>query len=423
MGHRHKDSRLKWTTTDAEPEIPHPADVLTAAEVDGLKALLAAAGGGGGVTPVPNDPPPPTPDITAPTVSNVVISGVTSTGATISWTTSEAATGIVEYGESIAYGSQTAATASGTLHSRTLSGLVAGSTYHFRIRATDTAGNLRLDQDRTFSTTAVPVSGGSVMVSSISALLNARKLLTVSEVILVNGTYSMTWLDLGLVRTQAAPVLIRAETDGGVTLDLGGSSSPHLLFRNGLAYEEWRGFKFANSHPSDNGVIMFGEGNGTAVHHLTLRNIEFLSSITTGPGPNGNYTNGQGLYFSWSTTGNHDILVDGFVSNAELWAPIHIYHDEQAGPGHDITIRNATINCSGSHGQMGIVAWSAEITGYLFEDIDIAGANEYGVRHNSGGTMTFRRVTTTGSGVAGFYSNIGSYPSVSGITFDSCSFG
>jgi hypothetical protein len=218
-------------------------------------------------------------------------------------------------------------------------------------------------------------------------------------------------------------VLVRAETDYGVTLDLGGSGSPHWMFRNGLSYEEWRGFRLGNSHPGNNGVVMFGEGDGRGVHHLVLRNNEFLSSITAGPGPNGNYTNGQGLYFSWSNDGNHDIIVDGLKSAAALWSQVHVYHDEGVGPGRNITVRNAVFNLNRqSHAQHGIALYSSKITGYTFEDVVINGANEYGVYHQKGGTAAFRRVKSTNSGKKGIYSGLGTYPTIPGLTFAECSF-
>lgn len=258
-------------------------------------------------------------------------------------------------------------------------------------------------------------------------MLSALRDTSIREIVVANGSYSTSWMDINAstypayARTAANSVVVRAETDGGVTFDLGGSSSPHILFRDGASYQEWRGFRFGNSHPSDNGVIMFGEGIGIPSHHLTLRNIEFLPSISTGPGPNGNYQNGQGIYFSRAGSGgNHDILIDGFVSSAALWSQIHVYHDELDGPGHDITVRNATLNLGRqSHAQMGIVAWSTKMRNFLFENITVNGANEYGVRHAAGGTMTLRNVTTNNSGAKGFYSSLGSYPTVSGVTFDS----
>jgi hypothetical protein len=276
----------------------------------------------------------------------------------------------------------------------------------------------------TSTPTPTPQSNATVRVSSVSALLAALRDGSVREIVVADGTYSTDWLDInastypGYARTSANPVLVRAETDGGVTFDLGGQSSPHIIFRNGAAYQEWRGFRFGNSTPSNNGVIHFGDGSGPASHHLTLRNIEFLPSIVVGAGPNGNYTNGQGIYFSWapsSTGGNHDILIDGFACNARLWSCIHAYHDDQGVVGHDITIRNVTI---GTDNTMGIVLWSGTIHDWLIEDVTIAGVTEYGVRHAVGGTgITLRRVTTTGSGKSGFYSSLGTFPNVPGLTF------
>ena len=422
--HRHL-ANGKWTT-DKDPDHVHtftetayPADKLTEAEVISLRALIA--GGGTGTTPVPNPPPGPTPDITAPIISGVAITVTGQTSATVTLATNEASTVRLRYGTSTAYGTTTAYTASGTSHSFSLTGLDPITTYHLVAEALDAAGNLGLSGDRTF-TTAAPL-GSPTPVTSVAALITALQNSTIREIVLANGTYSMGYQDIngalspGYIRTAATSVVVRAETDGGVTLDLGGSGSPHIMFRGGAAYQEWRGFKFANSHPGDNGVVMFGEGNGTAVHHLTLRNIEFLSSISAGPGPNGNYQNGQGLYFSWATGGNHDILVDGFVSAAALWSQVHVYHDSPS-TGSNITVRNATWTLARqTHAQMGIVAWSTTMSGYLFEDIAVSGANEYGFRHAAGGTMTLRRVTTTNSGVAGFYSSLGTYPTVTGLTF------
>lgn len=77
MGHRHKDSRAKWTTTDAEPP------QFTAAEVAALKAILAAGGGGGGTTPVPNDPIPDPPTPPPPLTGTVINPGTGTIAAAI----------------------------------------------------------------------------------------------------------------------------------------------------------------------------------------------------------------------------------------------------------------------------------------------------------------------------------------------------
>ena len=102
--------------------------------------------------------PPPVLDTTPPVVSSVGASAVTSTGATITWATDEVATSQVEYGPTTAYGSTTTLDPTlVTLHAQTLSGLAAGTLYHYRVRSTDAAGNLAVSADATFSTSAAPI--------------------------------------------------------------------------------------------------------------------------------------------------------------------------------------------------------------------------------------------------------------------------
>ena len=62
-------------------------------------------------------------DTTAPVISNIQASSVTDTGATISWTTNEASSSLVNYGLSTSYGANSSDAALVTTHSRTLTGL------------------------------------------------------------------------------------------------------------------------------------------------------------------------------------------------------------------------------------------------------------------------------------------------------------
>lgn len=82
-------------------------------------------------------------DTAAPVISGVSSSGITSNTATIIWTTNENADSQVQYGTSTAYGSTTALNSSlSTAHAQVLTGLAAGTTYHYRVRSKDAAGNL-----------------------------------------------------------------------------------------------------------------------------------------------------------------------------------------------------------------------------------------------------------------------------------------
>lgn len=99
-------------------------------------------------------------DDTLPTISNTTIS-VSSSEATITWTTSEAASSIIDYGLTSSYGTTTTETDTSprvTSHSVTLSSLSTCTTYHYRIRSNDAAGNEASSSDKTFTTDGCPES-------------------------------------------------------------------------------------------------------------------------------------------------------------------------------------------------------------------------------------------------------------------------
>ncbi len=106
-------------------------------------------------------PPPPPGDTTAPVISAVNASGVTSSTANITWTTNEASDTVVEYGATTAYGSSSALNSNMvTGHSMTLTGLTGSRLYHYRVKSKDASGNQAVSNDFTFTTTAGSGGGG-----------------------------------------------------------------------------------------------------------------------------------------------------------------------------------------------------------------------------------------------------------------------
>ncbi|MGE0453569.1 MAG: Ig-like domain-containing protein [Vicinamibacteria bacterium] len=94
-------------------------------------------------------------DVTPPLLAGVAASNLTATGATIAWTSSEPADGQVEYGATTAYGSTTTlATGLVTSHAQALGGLASATTYHYRVKSRDAAGNLATSADFSFTTAA-----------------------------------------------------------------------------------------------------------------------------------------------------------------------------------------------------------------------------------------------------------------------------
>ena len=96
------------------------------------------------------------PDTEAPVITNIQASGISQTEATITWDTDEDATSRVEYGTTSSYGALSAVdgSADNTSHSVTLTGLTAGTTYHFRVLSSDADSNDGVSVDGTFDTLA-----------------------------------------------------------------------------------------------------------------------------------------------------------------------------------------------------------------------------------------------------------------------------
>lgn len=115
----------------------------------GIGAGCGGGGGGGGGAGPDTDPPIIT---SGPSASNI-----DHQGARITWSTDEASTSVVKYGETTAYTDSVTSGSFVTSHLATLSGLDAVTLYHYRVYSADEAGNRVSSSDRTF-TTGSPVS-------------------------------------------------------------------------------------------------------------------------------------------------------------------------------------------------------------------------------------------------------------------------
>jgi len=122
-------------------------------------------------------------DTTAPVISSTQSSGITQTSATITWSTGESSTSIVEYGTTTDYGSTETNTTKLKSHSIVLDGLSSGTTYHYRVKSRDTAGNLRTGIDKTFTTS----TGADTTPPSAIAGLSA------SDKSNAESTVSLSW--------------------------------------------------------------------------------------------------------------------------------------------------------------------------------------------------------------------------------------
>jgi hypothetical protein len=164
------DSRVEWGLTSAYGSATTANATLVTAHAQALSGLATgttyhyrvSSTNSVGMTTTSGDFTFTT--VAPPVISGVTSSAVTGTSATIAWTTDQSTSTQVEYGLSSGYGSVTTLNASlTTSHSQGLGGLATGTTYHYRVKSTNSVGLLTTSGDFTFTTVAMPI------VSSIAA--------------------------------------------------------------------------------------------------------------------------------------------------------------------------------------------------------------------------------------------------------------
>ena len=125
-------------------------------------------------------------DTILPTISGVGATNVTSSSATIAWTTNKPTDSQVEYGLTGAYGSITTLdTSLVTSHSAQLSQLTANATYYYRIKSKDAAGNLAtwtqwvttsLATTTTTTTTSSDTTSPSVPTNLVATVISSSQI-------------------------------------------------------------------------------------------------------------------------------------------------------------------------------------------------------------------------------------------------------
>ncbi|MDP3298312.1 MAG: carboxypeptidase regulatory-like domain-containing protein, partial [Thermodesulfovibrionia bacterium] len=87
-----------------------------------------------------------------PTISNINVTNITNNSATITWTTDQPSGSLVDYGTTSSYGTSVADSTMTTSHSITLTGLAMGTTYHFRVKSTNSLNASSTSGDNIFTT-------------------------------------------------------------------------------------------------------------------------------------------------------------------------------------------------------------------------------------------------------------------------------
>ena len=176
-------------------------------------------------------------DTTPPAISNVQATSVTQTSATITWSQNEAGTAQVDYGPDSTYGSSTAISSTyQTSQVVLLPSLAPGSTYHFRVKTHDLAGNLAVSGDFNFTTASLP---SAPVITAVTA----------SAISQTGATISWTCNEL-----CSGQVAYGTTTNYGLlsTFQVGGVYSAHIQTLSGLTAGTLYHFRVQSQGATDN---------------------------------------------------------------------------------------------------------------------------------------------------------------------------
>ena len=193
-------------SASAPPSSVNPLlDRVQAIQVTNSGPAWEALSGG---APVPTTPA----DTTAPVISAVAASAIGSSSATITWTTNEAADGQVEYGTSSSYGQTSPLAGSlAAAHSVTLAGLSPGTTYSYRVRSRDAAGNVAVSPGATFRT------GAATAVYTITASTTPGASIAPSGAVTLSAGASQSFAIAPATGYEISDVLVNNASVGPVT--------------------------------------------------------------------------------------------------------------------------------------------------------------------------------------------------------------
>ena len=272
-----------------------------------------------------------------------------------------------------------------------------------------------------------------VRVTSIPSLLHQLADDQVDEIVVADGTYHVSessevapdllWID-GRFAGRTNPVLVRAETPGGVTFDGSGGGAGYggLSFEDGAHDQTWDGFNFANMEAEKSGIVgIAGYTPRRAPHHITLRNITIERSCTGSAHAASSPALDHAFYVANALEpGPHDLLFENITVDGRggLASAFQFFHSTSAAPNaSDLVVRGLRVTGT----QQGIILWDPTLHDITFDDVVINGALAYGVRYETVGStdILLSNVTSRRSGFSGFRSSQGSHPP--GVTFDDVS--
>lgn len=263
-----------------------------------------------------------------PTISAISVSAITNSSASVTWTLSEAATGQVEFGATTSYGrtSTRESSFSYTTHTQQLSGLSAGTQYHFRIRSSNQAGAESVSADSTFTTLGGGSSGAPCAPAPASlSVVNVRD----------RGARGDGQTD----DTAAIQAAVNAVASGGTVL------VPDGVYLVNAVSNGWQGIVLKSNMTLrlSSGAVLralpTSRGNYVVVEVLRATNVSIVGGTIQGERGGHTGTSGESGY-GIGIDSSTNIFVDGVTTRDNWGDGIYVSGAPSSVPSQNVTICN-----------------------------------------------------------------------------------
>ena len=219
---------------------------------------------------------PLAPDTTAPQISNIVVSNLSSSGATITFTTNEPAIGSISYVAGTACPcTEVFSSGSGTAHTVILTGLTPTTSYQYTVRARDGANNLQVSTATSFQTLAVAMDVQPPTVAFVAPAAGP-----------VGGTVT-----LEATASDAVGVTSVAFFVNGVALGVPDTTAPYTLPWNTATVADGPYTIVAEARDAANNVgttsrsvtVQNGAVTPSAPHHVSFDGVNDAATVADAP--------------------------------------------------------------------------------------------------------------------------------------------
>ena len=240
-------------------------------------------------------------DETPPEITNIAAGTPTYNSVTITWTTNELSSSLVDFGTSTSYGTTQGNSAdSVTSHSVTLTGLTPSTAYYYRVKSIDTSGNLVSDDNseagHTFTTAA-----GADLGDTTAPVITFDSSAGITNITSNSATIAWT-------TDESSDSIIGYGLDTSFNSEKGSATlaTSHSVILNNLS--SGTAYKFQLKSMDASGNLTTENNSGDGYTFTTLAGGDSTAPIITGVS-SGTCTDTT-CAIAWSTNENSSSLVD-----------------------------------------------------------------------------------------------------------------